>query len=188
MSDYYVTATPQPSRFSRKTLIIGGGGLVAIIIAVALLLGSGGNGLSTQLQHLSLRISTLQSLLENNTDTANIHSENLDQLVTDLDLTLTSNKNQLAPIMTADGMPSNFDKNIITSETDTSTATKLNDANLNNEFDQAYAQVLGEKITSLRALVAETYAMAKDVKLRQVLTSLDNNLDDSQKRLNALNL
>lgn len=186
--NYYVTPTSQASRFSKKTLLIASGLVAAIIVAILLLGSSGGNSTAKQLQHLSLRITSLQALIENSDITKNIKHQGLSQINTELKLTLTSNTNELTPLMLSAGMPPKFDKSIIASETDTSSATKLEEAALNNKFDQAYAETLGQKIVSLRALIAETYRLTKNTELRQALVALDNTLLNSKKNIDKLNL
>ena len=90
--------------------------------------------------------------------------------------------------MTKAGLPPKFDNAIIMSETDTSVALKLEEAALNSKFDKTYAETLGQKIISLRALVAETYKLTKNIELRQALVTLDNSLNSANKNIEKLNL
>lgn len=184
--NYYVTPSPQPNRFSKKNLLVGGGLVTAVIIAL-LLLGSGGNTMSKQLQHLSLRMASLQKLLESAEVSKNLRDEELSHINTELKLTLASSVNELTPLMVDAGLPSQFDKSIVASESDASVAVKLEEAALNNKFDEAYAETLGQKIISLRALIKETYSLSKNTKLRQALVNLDNTLRNSHQSLDKLN-
>ena len=185
--NFYVPRAPRASRFSKKSLIIGGGLVAAVIVALLLLGSSGGNNMSKQLQHLSLRMASLQKLLESTEVSENLKDGNLSQITIELRLTLTSSANELAPLMADAGLPSQFDKSIIASETDESVAEKLEEAAVNNKFDQAYAETLSQKIASLRALVKETYHLNKNKKLRQALVNLDNTLSNSKKNIDKLN-
>lgn len=186
--DYYVTPTPPSSMLSRKMILLGGGLVIALLFGAVLLFGSGGNSISNQLQHLSLRIAALQAVVEDPSIRTNLKSQELNQITTELKLTLATSMNTLTPLMTSAGLPEKFDGNITASEADTTTKTKLEDAALNNKFDRVYAETLGEKITSLRALLAETYSLTKSVKLKQALADLDDTLNNAKKRIDALNL
>lgn len=186
--NYYVTPAPGQSRFSKKTILLGGGLVAAVLIALTLLLSSGGKNISSQLQHLSLRLNALQALLEDRTVSRNIKSAQLSQITTEFQLTLRSNVNQLTPLMVEAGMPEKADSNIAASEADASSAAKLEDAALKSQLDRVYAEMISQKITSLRALTAETYGLTKKAKLRQALSDLDKNLNTTKKRIDGLNL
>lgn len=183
--DYYVTPSPQPSRFSKKTILIGGGIVLALILGV-MMLTSGGGGTSSQLQHLSLRLAALQALLEDPHVRTNLKDQDLLQITSELKLSLTTSKNELAPLLISAGMPAQFDKGIVANEADTSTATKLEEAALNAKFDRVYAETLQQKIISLRALTAETFNAVKSQKLKAALVNLDKNLNSAKKRLDKL--
>lgn len=167
-------------------LVIGGGLAAAILLGAMLLLGSGGNNISKQLQHLALRMSTTQKLLEDPTVSKNLRNSDLSQAVTELNLSLVSSQNELRPLMTELGLPAEFDKSIVASEADTSSQAKLSEAAVNNQFDEVYAETLGQKIVSLRALVAETYAQTKNAKLREALVRLDKSLNVAKKNLDKI--
>lgn len=184
--NYYVTPTPPARGPSRKTLFIGAGLAGAIIIAVTLLFSSGGKNISTQLEHLSLRISSLQAVLDDSATTTALKDEELRHITTELGLTLQSSANQLKPLMVDAGLPEKLDANIVASEADTSSATKLKEAGLNNRLDRTYAEVLNQKIVSLRPLVADIYGQTKNTKLRQALSQFDKSLLQTKKRLDKL--
>lgn len=184
--NYYVTPSPQQTGPSRKTLFIVIGLAVAVIFGVILLLASGGKSASTQLQALSLRMESFQKILDDTTTTRNLKNQELSQLTTNLSLSLASDINTLKPLMISAGLPAKYDQSIITAETDLTSPEKIEEAALNNKLDEVYADILQTKITNLRPLIAEVYAMTNSAELRQALTDTDKHLAEYQKRLSAL--
>ncbi len=184
--NYSVTPTRRSFSLTRKQLLLGGGLVAAVLIGIILLLGSGGKNISSQLQHLSLRLTNLQTMLSNTAVTRNFKNEELSSLVTEFNLNLSSDINELTPLMTEAGMPTKFDKSIVAAETDTSTDTKIEEATLNNQLDVGYSTVLKDKIASLRALLAETYELTSNTKLRSGLAATDKDLSDINKRLKKI--
>lgn len=185
--DYYVTPARPTARLSRKTLILGGGLVIAVLLGAFLLLGSaGGNSMSKQLQHLSLRMNALQSLVEGEYVKTNLKDKELSQITVELKLGLASSTNELNPLMLIAGLPEKFDADVVAIETDTSTDMKLNEAVVNNNFSQVYGEILTQKIASLKALVAETYGLTKNVALQEALVRLDKSLDSAKKSLDKV--
>jgi hypothetical protein len=173
---------------SKKMIFIGGGLVAAILLGATLLLGTGGNSMPKQLQHLSLRIRSLEALTESKSVKKNIQNEELSQITTELRLSLTSSMNELTPLMVAAGMPAQFDNDVVASEADISTTAKLDEAALNNKFDRIYAETLSQKIIALRALNGETFRLTKNINLRKALITLDSTLGSTKKRVDALSL
>ncbi len=153
-----------------------------------MLLGSGGgNSLSKQFQHLSLRMTVLQNLLESEEVKTNVRDKDLSQVTVELRLGLTSSINELGPLMAESGLPEKFDADIVAAETDTSIDTKLKEAVINNNFSRVYAEILTQKIMSLRALVAETYSLSKNIAIQKALVTLDKSLSSSSKNIEKIN-
>lgn len=184
--NYYVTPTPQQTGPSRKTLFIVIGLTIAVIFGVILLLSGSGKSASTQLQALSLRMASFQTIVDDQTTTRNLKNQDLSQINTNLSLSLASDINTLKPLMVNAGLPAKYDQSIITAETDLTSAKKIEEAALNNKLDEVYADVLETKIASLRPLIAEVYAMTNSSELQKALTDTDKHFADYQKRLTAL--
>lgn len=184
--NYYVTPEPQTSGPSRKTLFIIIGLTLAVIFGVILLLAGNGKSISTQLQALSLRMENLQGILDDSTTTRNIKNQELSQITTNLSLSLASDINTLNPIMINAGLPTEYNQNIINAETDLTSKEKLEEAALNNRLDQVYAEVLQDKIASIRPLIAETYSMTNSGELKNALSETDTHLAEYEKRLAGL--
>lgn len=186
--DYYVTPRPQQNGISRNMIFIGLGLIIAILIAIFLLLASGGKNISSQLQHLSLRQTALQTMLDTTSITRNIKNKDLTKLVADFSLNLQSDRNQLRPLMIEAGMPEKMDQNIVNNETDTSTEGKLEAANLNGQLDRTYVEVLKQKIESIQALIGETLPLTNNLDLKKALEAHDKNLEKTHSQLIKLNL
>ena len=184
--NYYVTPAPKNNVPSKQMILLGGGLLAAIFIGIVLLFGSGGKSISSQLQHLSLRLLTLQKVLDDGSTTRNIKNKDLSLVVTDFSLNLQSDTNQLRPLMTSEGLPTEFDATIVANEADTSTTALLEKAVLNDNLDETYQKILLTKIISLRALINETAGLTKNKALYNQFVTTDKNLSNMQKRIEAI--
>ncbi len=185
----YVQASPQnESRFSRKMLLIAGGLVAGVIVAVALLLlTSTRSGIGTQSQHLLIRYSNLQAMLSDTKTTRNLKNQDLSNIVTSFGLTTTTDINDLT-IALSSQIPTKMSDSIISAEADTTTAKTIEDAYLENKLDSVYADTLIKKIDSLRALIAEIYGLSKDQKLKATLVSIDEHLRTTRKQIEDLKL
>lgn len=186
--NYYVTPPPRTSGLPKNIIFIGIGLFVALVVGVMLLGASGGKSITTQLQHLSLRLDNTQNFLSDVQTTRNLKDQELSQLVTNASLTITSDINDLTPLMTQSGLTDKYSDAIIAAETDTTSAQKIEEAKLNNNLDKVYASILSTKVTSLRALIAETYNASQSTELRAALDKVDDHLLAVQKQLEKITL
>ncbi len=183
----YVQATPQnANRFSRKTLLLVGGLIAVVLIAILLLLDSQ-KGNSVQAQHLVARYGNLQAILSDTKTTRNLKNQDLSNIVISCNLTTITDVNDLNTALSGQ-IPSKIDSSIIASESDTTTAKTIEDAYLKNKLDAVYGDVLVKKINSLRALIAELYTVSKDQKLKATLVKLDTHLQSTKDQLEKLKL
>lgn len=184
---YAQVPSEQTDMFSRKMLLVGICIVVAIIIAIVLLLGSGQNNISTQAQHLSARLDNLQTMLSDTNTTRNIKNQDLSNLITGFSLSLTTDTNDINSLLGSQ-LPKKIDDKIIATESDVATQKNIEDAYLGNKLDKVYTDVLSKKIDSLRALVAEIYNLSKDQKLKTKLTQFDDHLRTTKQQLENLKL
>lgn len=184
----YVQSAPQNSgfKFSRKTLLIAGGLIIAIIIGIVLLSGSQ-KGISVQAQHLVARYSNLQAMLSDKTTTRNLKNQDLSNIVTSSNLSVTTDIQDLNTAL-AGHIPAKLDSSIAAAEVDTTTAKTVEEAYLENKLDAVYADILIKKIKSIRALIAETYGLSKDQELKATLQNLDDHLRKTKQQLEELKL
>lgn len=185
----YVQASPQnESRFSHKMLLIIAGLAAGVIAAIALLLlTSTGSNIGTQGQHLLVRYSNLQAMLADTKTTRNLKNQDLSNIVTSFGLTTTTDINDLT-LALGSQVPTKISDSVIAAEADTTTAKTIEDAYLENKLDSVYADTLIKKIDSLRALIAETYGLTKDQKLKATLVSVDDHLRTTRQQLEELKL
>lgn len=184
----YVQALPENnSRFSKKMILIAGGLIVSVIIAIVLLFSSGQSGISTQAQYLLVRYSNMQTMLSDTKTTRNLKSQELSNIITSYNLTATTDYNDLTTAL-AGQVPEKTDESIIAAESDELTMQKIEDAYLENKLDAVYADTLIKKIDSLRALIAEIYGLSKSQELKSTLESVDENLRTTRQQVDELNL
>ncbi|OGL34300.1 hypothetical protein A3F64_00265 [Candidatus Saccharibacteria bacterium RIFCSPHIGHO2_12_FULL_42_8] len=184
----YVNPAPQNgSPLSRKMLIVIGGSIFAIILAIILMVSTGSNSTSSQAQHLILRMESLQTILSDNETTRHLKNQELSNLVASFSLTQTTDINDLK-IALSSQLPEKIDEKILANETDTTTASTIEEAYLKNKLDAVYAEVLTKKIASLQALIAELYGKTKDQKLKQTLESVNENLRKTGKQIDELSI
>lgn len=184
----YVQPAPQSSAgFSKKMLFIIGGSILAIILACLLLLGSNTNNTSTQAQALILRMENLQTILSDTETTRHLKNQELSNLVTSFSLSQTTDINDLKIALAAQ-LPEKIDEKILANESDSTTATTIEEAYLKNKLDSVYADVLVEKIASLQALIAELYGKTKDQKLKQTLERVSDNLRTTNEKIDKISI
>jgi hypothetical protein len=183
--DYYVSPAPQSRVPSRKILLLGIGLVAAVIVGVGLLLAGGGKDISKELQRLTIRLSTLQAILDNTEQTRNIKNEELSRLISEFSINLASDTNTITPLLSEAGVPENVDPKVLASETDT-TGEELEEAALNNKLDSAMKETIQTKIRSIRILMAEIYPSVKTANLKKALETLDTNLSKTAERLEKI--
>ena len=187
--NYYVTPAQRSNGPSKKTLLVIGGLLAAVLIGAVLLLSTSNKPSPVLLlQHLSLRLGTYQTFLSDTTTTRNLKNQDLSRLVTNSSLTIDSDINTITPLLVQVGATAKVSEAVASAEADTTSADKLEEATLNNKLDQTYAEIMAKKISSLRALLAEIAPTIKNEELFKSLQSLDTHLSDQEKSLEKITL
>ncbi len=184
----YVQSIPENnSKFSKKMILVAGGLVISVIIAVILLFSSNQGGISTQAQYLLVRYSNMQAMLSDTKTTRNLKNQDLSNIITSFNLTATTDYNDLITAL-AGQIPEKTNESIIAAESDAVTMQKIEDAYLENKLDAVYADTLIKKIDSLRALIAEIYGLSKDQKIKSTLVGVDENLRKTRQQIDELNL
>lgn len=187
-SDNSVTLVPEPQTgISRKTIFIGIGiGIALLITAILLFASSQGNNLQPYEQRLSIRMSNLQTLATsaqpsiNNEDLSNINSQ-LSALVISDNASLQSDLSSL-------GVSSKYPKDMVASESDDSAIADLKQAVVDGNFDQKYVDTITKKIDDITLLMNTIYSKSKDAKLRQDITKSYKDLVFIKKQMLKLRL
>lgn len=150
-----------------RTLLFIGIGIGAIILAIVLLIWAGSGGVNTQLQHLSARLDTMQTIA--NDSNRSIRDPDLRKFNSDLRLLTTGSINKLREPMAAVGM-TEVSGGVRAQEADSATIERLERAKSGGDFDIVYARVTEQKIDTLIALMQEIYDESGNNNLRQALS------------------
>lgn len=165
-----------------RTLIFAGIGIAAVVGGTLLYMGSGQKP-TKEAQHLSARYTTLQSILKEGSTRA--RSAELKQFSTEASLLIATDQTAISSALPSIGVKK-VSKEIMLSEADATTFTKLNDAALNSQFDTVYPNVLARKLDSTVALTEEVDSKTTSVSLKAALARSKATLTDLQNRLSKL--
>lgn len=166
---------------SKKMLLLGVGGLFAVIIAAAMLMLSPKDEYKPNIQHLSARYETVLKTM--NETSKNIRSAELLKLNSEAVLVLTSDSTAMTGLAKAFG---EVPKDVKEMEADTSSTKKLEEARLLSNFDAVYRTYLRDKFASLRSLLSATYAETKNPTNQAALRTANKNIVDLNERLTKL--
>lgn len=153
--------------FNSRTLLFIGIGVGVVILGILLLIWANSGGVNTQLQHLSARLDTMQTIA--NESDRSIRNPDLRKFNSDLRLLTTGNINKLRDPMAAVGMTQVSD-GIRAQEADTATIERLERAKSGGDFDIVYARVTEQKIDTIIALIREIYDESGNNNLREALS------------------
>ncbi len=179
-----IPATPQSTGPSKKMLFLGGGLVVAIILAFVLLLNNGGENVKSELQRLSLQLTTLVTLTEESKEI--ITDQEVSKVNSDALLISSTASAQLLEATTGMdlGKPS---KELEVQETDTDAQKKLDDAAVAGTFNQVYPTILSEKMADSALLMQQIYNKTKDRELKEYLSKTYRSFKDISKQLSEVN-
>lgn len=158
----------QTTRFTPKALLLVGGILIAVLIAITLLLLGSGNKPVSQMEHLSARFETLQTILK--LGTKNVKAADLKKVQSDASILVIGDGALINQAMKDAGF-AKISKDITTSEADAATLATLSDAQLNGTFDTAYKKVLSQKLESTMALMREIDSKTNNKALKSALST-----------------
>lgn len=153
--------------FNSRTLLFIGIGVGVVILGILLLIWANSGGVNTQLQHLSARLDTMQTIA--NESDRSIRNPDLRKFNSDLRLLTTGNINKLRDPMAAVGMTQVSD-GVRAQEADTATIERLERAKSGGDFDIVYARVTEQKIDTIIALIREIYDESGNNNLREALS------------------
>ncbi|HEX6258748.1 MAG TPA: hypothetical protein VFZ48_04680 [Candidatus Saccharimonadales bacterium] len=179
------TSIPNRRGLSKRTVYIGGLLLLALIVGSALLIASSNDGLKKSLQRLTVRLEVLQSMTNDAREA--IVNPDLAKINSDASILVTGSIASLEKPMVAAGRGSVTDDNK-KAEADTATLETLKQAKLTGNFDTTFARVLGQKIDTVLALLAETYGQTNSVSLKSALDHEYTNFKSIKEELSKLKL
>ncbi len=188
--DYLNQIAPQPQKpglTNKKFLLIVGGGLLfAIIIAIFAFSSGGSAGPKEKMQTLAARMQTLQTIADK--AQRNIKSGPLRSTNSNLAIFLTNaNHDIVEPFAVSDVDIKKIDKDIAAAEKGEELSTKLEDARLNAVFDRTYAREMGYQLETVAALMKDIHDKTRSKSLKEFLVSNDTKLQTIKKQLNDFN-
>ncbi len=172
--------------FDRKLLMILGGGVVAItLIAIAFgLLNAASSAPKNDLTTLFARERSLMSFVSKNR--ASISGSDLKKVAAEAELLLASDSALLSAQLAALYGITEIPQSIVDLEADTTSATKLANAQASGTFDQTFAGLLRDKIAATYALTVKINNTAPD-ELKATLAHSTKALEAIDTQLTALN-
>ncbi len=187
--DNSVTLVPAPKPgLSRKTIFIGIGVVVALIItAVLLIAASRGDNLQPLEQRLAIRMGNLQIMA--NSAQQNINNEDLANLNSQFSALIISDSASIRSDLAAIGVAtSKYPDEMVASESDQTTYDALKQAIVNGDFDKQYVVAITKKIDDTTDLMNTIYQKNKDSKLNQDISKAYKNLQFTKKQMTKLKL
>ena len=187
--DNSVTLVPAPKPgLSRKTIFIGIGIIVALIITAILLLAANrGDNLRPFEQRLAIRMNNLQIMASSAQQ--NISNEGLVNINSQLNALVVSDNASIQGDLKALGaVADEYPEEMTTSESDASTYTELKQAVVDGDFDKQYVAAVTEKIGNTATLMNTIYQKSQDAKLRQDISKAYKNLQFVKKQMLKLKL
>ncbi|HYG84303.1 MAG TPA: hypothetical protein VD907_05500 [Verrucomicrobiae bacterium] len=180
---------PVPTRnggfrgISQRSLLIGGGLLVAIIAGFILLMLTNNASLKDPLQRLTVRLETLQKITSDSQGA--LTNPDLQKINSDTSILATGSLSELAKPMDAAGRGSISDDNRAL-EADTATLEALANAQLEGRYDEVYARAVEQKIDTILALLSEIYNKTNNRQLKAALNTPYNNFMSIKKDFDSL--
>lgn len=175
--------TPQSTGPSKKMLFLGGGLVIAVILAFIMLLNSGGENVKPELQRLSLQLTNLVTLTEESKEI--IKDQEVGKVNSDALLVASTASAQLTTLTASMnlGKPSS---ELVTQETDADAKQELDDAAVAGTFSRVYPPVLSDKMLESAKLMQQIYGKTKDQELKDYLRKTYRSFTDISKQLDEL--
>lgn len=168
----------------RRVWFIGGGAVIAIILAIVLLNSGAGGDIKTLTERLSVRYDNLAKLTQ--TAGANIQDAGLLKVNAEAEAMTTSDDASVAGLVKT--RYGSVDGSITQAEADTSSATTLSNAVQLNTYDTTYKSLLADKLNNALLLVDEIIKTTGNPDTLSVMKQAQTNLRALEDRLSAVTL
>lgn len=175
---------PKKSSWNTKLKLIGmiGGGLIVLVIALAITLSAITNANREPAQKLSARLAVTQSVADD--AQSNLKSSQLRSLNSDLRLFFTNTSRDIATPLTAFGVSADALPDRVTADETKigeGISNRLEDARLNAVFDRTYAREMAFQLSTMIALLQQMYYGAPNESTKTFLDTTYRNLQPIQK-------
>lgn len=163
----------------KKLIFIIGGLVLAVVIAVVLMIFSGGDTTASLGQRLQARLNATYALTEDGAD--NLTDDHLRTINAEARLILESDLASLnAALGLADSQPS---EQLLAEESEQALLDELTDAKLQNNYNQEFKKAFSQKLESSAALASEIYNKSNDETVRSTMSDIFDHLSTLQDRL-----
>lgn len=189
--DYLNQIAPEPKKPGMNNrlfvVIIGIGGILAIIVGLLMLLNSGAStGPKASMQRLAARMQTLQTISDKSQKT--IKSSALRGTNSNLNIFLTNANRDIVEPLANNGLEvKKLDKAIVASETGDELSATLEDARLNALFDNTYAREMSFQLATVDALMGDIYEKTNSESMKEFLVNTADNLEPIKKQFDDFN-
>jgi outer membrane murein-binding lipoprotein Lpp len=188
--DYLNQIAPAPQKkglSNRLFLMIAvGGGALAVIVGVLMLLSGGGSGPTQKMQTFAARVQTLEKLTTG--AQKNIKSNDLRASNSNLSIFLANTDQGMVSPLEKNGVSiTKLDKTIVAAENGDALTAKLEDARLNAVFDRTYAREMSYQLTALETLMKSIYSGTKSKSMKDFLQTTDDSLVPIKKQFDTFN-
>lgn len=169
---------------SPKTKLIFGllGGI--LLLAIILFAFSGMQPNYNKSQQLAARLMATSAVVDKFYST--IKSSSLRTTASELNLTLSDSINQLKPILAKNRINiDKLDKGLVASESTKTLEAKLDNAQLDGNFDQVFANEMAFKVKMILILMESVYKSSSNSEMKSLLEKTNINLGLSLNKLEA---
>jgi len=181
------TQQQKPGITNRRFLLLIGGAVAFILIAVIfMVVSSGVTGPKEKMQTLAARLLTLQTVASD--AQANIKSGDLRDTNSNLTIFLTNTNRDIAePLAESSIDVEKLDEKIVTQESGETLTADLEEARLNAVFDRTYAREMSYQLDTVSVLIREIYNSTNNASFKSFLENTNTNLEPLREQFSNFN-
>lgn len=152
---------------TKRTLMLVVGGLVAVVVGAVLLMASQDNSGQLQQRLYARQATTLKLVADGQ---KNISDDDLAKINSELSIILNGDNKALTTALKTAGLKK-IDAAIKSAEADTESFEALATAKLNAQYDDAYRNMLTQKLETLHALLKEVHSKTRSSSLKTAIAA-----------------
>jgi len=181
------TQQQKPGITNRRFLLLIGGAVAFILIAVIfMVVSSGVTGPKEKMQTLAARLLTLQTVASD--AQANIKSGDLRDTNSNLTIFLTNTNRDIAePLAESSIDVEKLDEKIVAQESGETLTADLEEARLNAVFDRTYAREMSYQLDTVSVLIREIYNSTNNASFKSFLENTNTNLEPLREQFSNFN-
>jgi hypothetical protein len=189
--DYLNQIAPQSQKkpffsLSLPKILLFGGILVVLVLILVGIVNVFGGGTKNNLEHLSARLTATATVAE--TAQPNLKSSQLRSLNSTLRIYFTNTNRDITGPLSASGINAEkLNKSIVSQESTTELAGRLDDARLNAVFDRTYAREMTYQLGNTLTLMNQIYSSTNNQQTKTFLEASYKDLSQIQKSFASYN-